>query len=97
MPTYQYACHTCGHQFEIRQRFSEDPLTECPACSGHIRRIINPVGIIFKGSGFYITDNKAKHSLNGNSNGKHKKQEAEAKPESAAKKPESTKADPKTP
>jgi len=96
MPTYQYACQICGHQFEIRQRFSEDPLTECPECRGRIRRIISPVGIIFKGSGFYITDNKAKHGLNGHSNGKHKKQEAETKPDSAAKKPESTKADAKT-
>lgn len=96
MPTYQYACQVCGHQFEIRQRFSEDPLTECPECNGRIQRIINPVGIIFKGSGFYITDNKSKHRLNGNSNGNHKKQETAPKPNSKDKKSESTKADAKT-
>ncbi len=58
MPTYDYACEDCGHRFEIRQSFSEDPLTVCPECSGHIRRVIHPSGIIFKGSGWYITDSR---------------------------------------
>jgi putative FmdB family regulatory protein len=46
-------------QFERMQRMSDDPLTECPECDGHVRRIIQPVGIIFKGSGFYVTDNRS--------------------------------------
>ncbi len=68
MPTYQYACQDCGHRFDIRQRISDDPLTECPQCHGAIHRVISPVGIIFKGSGFYVTDNKngSKNYANGN-------------------------------
>ena len=68
MPVYQYACRDCGYQFETRQSFHDDPLTLCPKCEADIRRVINPVGIIFKGSGFYITDNKKKNGRNG-SNG----------------------------
>jgi putative FmdB family regulatory protein len=69
MPTYSYKCRNCDHQFDIRQRFSEDPLTQCPNCEGHIRRVISNVGIVFKGSGFYITDNrngKANSAVTGN-------------------------------
>ena len=68
MPTYQYACQDCGYRFDIRQRISDDPLTECPECHGAIHRVISPVGIIFKGSGFYVTDNKngSKNYANGN-------------------------------
>jgi putative FmdB family regulatory protein len=58
MPTYEYQCKTCGHQFEQTQRFSDPPLTECPKCSGQIRRVIFPAGVIFKGSGWYITDSR---------------------------------------
>jgi putative FmdB family regulatory protein len=58
MPTYEYQCKTCGHQFEQVQRFSDPPLTECPKCSGQIRRMIFPAGVIFKGSGWYITDSR---------------------------------------
>lgn len=58
MPTYSYQCGTCGHQFDQFQRFSEDPLTDCPDCEGRVRRIIQPVGVVFKGSGWYITDSR---------------------------------------
>ena len=58
MPLYVYRCNNCEHQFEVRQRFSEEPLTECPKCHGEIRRVINPVGVVFKGSGFYVTDSR---------------------------------------
>lgn len=59
MPTYVYKCEDCEHTFEARQSFSDDPLTECPSCkTGGVRRVINNVGIVFKGSGFYITDSR---------------------------------------
>jgi len=58
MPTYEYRCEECGIVFERFQRFSEEPVKICPECDGPVRRVIHPVGIIFKGSGFYVTDNK---------------------------------------
>jgi putative FmdB family regulatory protein len=62
MPTYTYQCDTCGHGFETVQRFADDPLTECPQCASVIRRVIQPVGVVFKGSGWYITDSRPKSS-----------------------------------
>ncbi len=62
MPLYEYQCKACGLRFERRQRFSDDPITECPDCNGVVVRLIQPAGIIFKGSGFYVTDNRAKSS-----------------------------------
>jgi len=58
MPIYLYECDSCGVRFERIQRMSANPLTECPECDGHVHRVIQPVGIIFKGSGFYVTDNR---------------------------------------
>ncbi len=58
MPIYEYACDNCGHRFEARQSFADDPLTTCPECQGHIRRVIHASGIIFKGSGWYVTDSR---------------------------------------
>jgi len=62
MPTYQYRCSDCGHDFDIYQSFSADTLTECPNCGGAIRRVIQPVGVVFKGSGFYINDSRKSES-----------------------------------
>ena len=62
MPTYAYRCQDCGHQFDIFQKFSDSALTICPNCAGHIRRVIQPTGVVFKGSGFYINDSRAKPS-----------------------------------
>ncbi len=57
MPTYDYQCQDCGHQFEARQSMKDPHLTECPECKGHVKRKIGlGSGLIFKGSGFYITD-----------------------------------------
>lgn len=67
MPTYQYRCTECGHDLEAVQKFSDAPLTECPACGGKLRKVYNAVGVVFKGSGFYKTDSR---SSNG-SKGKH--------------------------
>jgi len=58
MPTYQYACTECGHAFEQFQSFSDDSLTECPECSGRLRKLFNAVGVVFKGSGFYRNDSR---------------------------------------
>jgi len=58
VPTYEYACAECGERLEAVQKFSDDPLTECPACGGRIRKLFSPVGIVFKGSGFYRTDSR---------------------------------------
>ena len=62
MPTYEYECTACGQHIEVFQRFSEDPLTTCGVCGGKLRKVFHPVGIVFKGSGFYATDSRAKAS-----------------------------------
>ena len=59
MPTYQYACTACDHRFEAVQSFTDASLTDCPACSGPLRKVFSSVGIVFKGSGFYRTDSRS--------------------------------------
>jgi len=64
MPTYDYACQDCGHEFETFQSMKDDPLTECPSCHGKVKRQFGGgAGIIFKGSGFYINDSKKKEPV----------------------------------
>ena len=70
MPTYEYACTACGHRLEAVQRFSDDPLTECPECGGPLRKVYGNVGIVLKGSGFYKTDSRAAASGANGSGGK---------------------------
>lgn len=65
MPTYVYRCQQCGTMLERRQSFQDPPLTECEVCSGELRRVLQPVQVIFKGSGFYSTDYRAKSSTDG--------------------------------
>jgi putative FmdB family regulatory protein len=60
MPTYEYGCTACGQHIEVFQRITEDPLTTCGACGGPLRKVFHPAGIVFKGSGFYATDNRSK-------------------------------------
>jgi putative FmdB family regulatory protein len=60
MPTYEYRCKDCGHEFETVQSFTDDALTECPVCHGALRKVFGSVGISFKGSGFYKTDHGAR-------------------------------------
>ncbi|GBD17769.1 MAG: FmdB family zinc ribbon protein [Thermomicrobium sp.] len=67
MPIYEYECTSCGHRFEVKQRFSDDPVATCPTCGNSVRRLLHPAGIIFKGSGFYITDYKRGNASNGKS------------------------------
>ena len=88
MPTYGYRCGSCGHQFEIVQRISDEPLTTCTQCQGKLSKMLYPVGISFKGSGFYTTDYKgsgngsAGSSNNGAASGKEGS--SESKPETKA-------------
>lgn len=67
MPTYSYACTECANRFDSVQAFSDDALTECPQCSGRLRKLFGKVGVVFKGSGFYRTDSResTKTSSNG--------------------------------
>jgi putative FmdB family regulatory protein len=60
VPTYQYACTECGHDFEAVQSFSDDAMAECPVCHGRLRKVFGNVGIVFKGSGFYRNDSRDK-------------------------------------
>jgi len=65
VPTYQYACTACDHNFDAVQSFTEDSLTVCPECSGRLRKVYAAVGVVFKGSGFYRNDSRAPVSANG--------------------------------
>ena len=60
MPTYQYRCVDCGSELEVVQKFTDASLTECPECDGSLRKVYSAVGVVFKGSGFYATDNRTK-------------------------------------
>jgi putative FmdB family regulatory protein len=62
MPIYEYQCENCGVRFERLQHMSAEPVSSCPECGGPVHRVITPVGVIFKGSGFYVTDNRASSS-----------------------------------
>jgi putative FmdB family regulatory protein len=103
MPTYGYRCGNCGHEFEIVQRISDEPLTTCPQCQGKLSKMLYPVGISFKGSGFYTTDYKgvAKGSA-ASSNGSASSSEGggdskpEAKPEAKPESKTDTKPESKT-
>jgi len=58
MPTYEYACTTCGAHHDVVQSFHDDPLTTCPDCGGPLRKVFGSIGVVFKGSGFYKTDSR---------------------------------------
>ncbi len=81
MPLYEYACDTCDHMFEVRQRFSDEPVSTCPECGAPVRRVLHPASVIFKGSGFYLTDNRKEKPAP--ESGSASKSEAPAKTETA--------------
>jgi putative FmdB family regulatory protein len=62
MPIYEYACSSCGHRFDVRQSFADDPIASCPSCGAPVRRVLHPAGVIFKGSGWYKTDSRSSGS-----------------------------------
>ena len=82
MPIYEYKCASCNFSFEERQGFDAEPVCVCPKCQGEARRLFRPAPIIFKGSGFYVTDHNGKSpSASGNGNGSEEtKAELETKP-----------------
>ena len=67
MPTYEYACKSCGEHLEVVQSFKDDALTECPSCGGLLRKVFGSIGITFKGSGFYKTDSRSSSSSSSSS------------------------------
>ena len=84
MPTYEYKCDKCSHHFELFQKMTDPPVKICPACKGKVRRLISGgSGLIFKGSGFYITDYKKKPETKTETK---KQKETEAKPAKEPKK-----------
>jgi putative FmdB family regulatory protein len=85
VPTYQYTCTDCGEPVEAVQKFTDDPLTVCAACGGRLRKVFSPVGIVFKGSGFYRTD-----SRNSSAAADAKKDKQDSKPADSAKSGESS-------
>ncbi len=96
MPKYEYACKSCGQHLEVTQSFTDEPLAECPACGGLLRKVFSVPAITFKGSGFYRTDNRSDRSgrrAEGSDDGK-----ADAKADAAKTETSSTaEAKPKTP
>ena len=94
MPIYTYRCENCGVQFERRQKFSDDPLKRCPECSKNtLRKVYLPVGIVFKGSGFYATDNRSPSGSRNKS--KSDSEESPSQTEKPPQKTESTKTETK--
>lgn len=83
MPTYEYACTSCGEHLEVVQSFRDDALTECPACGGSLRKVFGSIGVVFKGSGFYKTDSRP-------SSGSGDKAASSSGTETAASKPSSS-------
>ncbi len=63
MPIYTYECDECGVRFDARQKFTDDPIAECPECGGHTHRVPQPVGVVFKGSGWYVKDSRGQNNL----------------------------------
>ncbi len=75
MPLYEYECRQCGVRFERRQSVHDEPVSDCPGCGGAVRRVLFPVGIIFKGSGFYVTDSRRPQPIGDSGNGSKPKGE----------------------
>jgi len=103
MPTYEYACRSCGSHLEVVQAFTDDPLTECPSCDGSLKKVFGSIGIAFKGSGFYKTDSRSSATAskgagssdgasgNGSSDSKPKESTAASKDSSSSSKEPSSK------
>lgn len=93
MPTYEYACRSCGHTFEIVRSMKDDSLTVCPECGGELRKVFAPPTITFKGSGFYATDHGKKAKSTSSPDTKDSGDTKESKPESKGEKKSEKKSD----
>ena len=85
MPIYGYRCTECGHQLEVLQKVSDEPLKVCPNCQGKLTKIVYPAGVIFKGSGYYSTDYKSSGKSNGSSAASESKPETKSETKSESK------------
>jgi putative FmdB family regulatory protein len=81
MPTYEYRCQDCGEHVEVVQSFTDDPLTTCGICGGNLRKVFSPVGVVFKGSGFYKTDNRSSRSDRSGSSSESSKEKSDSSKE----------------
>ena len=102
MPTYEYRCKACGHELEVQQSFTDDPLTECPECQGALRKVFGNIAVTFKGSGFYKTasrstsksssssESSSSSSSDSKTETKTETTKTETKSESSSSKPDST-------
>jgi putative FmdB family regulatory protein len=92
MPVYTYRCESCGLQFDRQQKFSDQPLTRCPECNKKtLRKVYTPVGIVFKGSGFYATDHRSPSGASrSNSNTKSENTEKKSDSDSSSEKPQTS-------
>ena len=90
MPTYQYRCTACGEDLEAVQKFSDAPLTTCPACGGQLRKVFNAVGVVFKGSGFYRTDSRNGSASRDGDDSRPAEKKSKAETKSADKEPAGT-------
>ncbi|MBE7533318.1 MAG: zinc ribbon domain-containing protein [Chloroflexi bacterium] len=92
MPIYTYRCRSCHYEFDRNQRMSETPLVDCPSCGEpQLRKVVNSVGVVFKGSGFYVTDNR-----NGSTKAASSKSDGTAKSVAESKSDAATKSDSST-
>jgi putative FmdB family regulatory protein len=95
MPTYEYECTSCGQHIEVFQRIVEDPLTTCGVCGGTLRKVFHPVGIVFKGSGFYATDSRSAAANKDGDGGSSKASSDDAKSDTSKPKESSAATSPK--
>ncbi len=93
VPTYAYRCTACSHAFDVFQKFTDDPLTKCPECDASLRKVFQPVGIVFKGSGWYVNDSRKpepdanKGAAKGDEKATDKKDSKTSNPDSTVKTP----------
>jgi putative FmdB family regulatory protein len=102
MPTYGYRCGSCGHEFEIRQKITDEPLKVCPVCQGKLSKMVYPAGVIFTGSGYYTTDYKSSGkgegaaSSNGEGSGSESSSDSKSKTETKSESSSESKSDSKS-
>jgi putative FmdB family regulatory protein len=96
MPIYDYRCGSCGNRFDVRQGFSDDPSAVCPKCQGAAQRVLHPVGIVFKGSGWHSTDYRGKAGGGSSTSDSSSESKAESKTETKTDSKADTKTEPST-